>query len=352
MKKRDFTLFCSETLPDSPDKPSSDSPSRKRSRLTEESSAESSRPSVTVDVVRIWLVRDWSSEPLSSDVLSIYQTVAYKLIDVLKNRREECDDAKKEYLFTLLQDSCSQKERIECKKLLALCQAEIDSLADGMIDLYVGQTMDWILATRNVVSHRFGQKTLLQQTLSIGLAALSIVLKTHHYDVGIVLGPSLQQMVGMTECDKTTLRMIEMALLRSVDYNVFKFVDGYSLLSRKFDSLIGVESREAFEQIADTPEFLGTFGTYMRAMIVDRIETFAVYTPWVRANAALAMTIGQRPDEQTVRRRSPSRKDACAMLEIIKQIDQEQIDQEQKKQQDNAIGATDLLKQPFGAIKR
>lgn len=289
---------------------------RKRSKLIDEGKKD-------VDVLRVWLVRDWSREPLTNDALQIYQTVAYRLIDVLKNRRSEWEDGKKDCLNALEQDSCSKEERVETRKFLALFQAQIDSLADGMIDLYVSQTMDWILATRNVAGSQFSQKTLLQQTLSIGLAALSIVLKTHHYDVGIVFGPSLEQMVEMTDCDKTTLRMVEMALLRSVDYNVFRFVDGYSLLSRHFDSLIGVESRKQFEEMVAQPEFLGTFGTFMLAMIVDRIETFAVYTPWVRANAALAMAIGQRPDEQTVRRRAPSRKDACAMLEIIKQIDKE-----------------------------
>lgn len=197
------------------------------------------------------------------------------------------------------------------KRELVFAGVEIESLSDGLIDLYVAQAMDWIILL-------LGNESKTKTILLYGITALSMVLKMHHNDNNVELGLSLDEMARATGTNRQTIMQKEMELFKLVHYDVFQFKDCYTTLLRYPQNLIVTQAE--FNIAVAEGDFLAKLGSALRHMIVDRIEAFAAYSPWVRANSAVAFLVNCRPTLDFCIGRSPSRKEAKVLFQVIEAL--------------------------------
>ena len=186
----------------------------------------------------------------------------------------------------------------------------IDVLSDWQIDLYVAQAMDWTVATRHGAPNLSGRPQ--HCLLVLALAALSLVVKQHHADNHNYLALQMRECAEFAQCDSAVFVELERALLRSVDYNVLRFRDAYTTVMDGRTSLCATEQQ--LDCFMDDEDQQRRFARLLRTMIVDRADRFVRFSPWVRANVALAQCVGLAMTQHEASRVAPSDLEAKELL--------------------------------------
>ena len=174
------------------------------------------------------------------------------------------------------------------------CWRTVEMLSDVCIDLYVAQSIDWMLAVRHMSPQNLcGPRR--DCLFALALAALLLVVKQHHADTHQFLLFNLQNAAKALGTDSKLFKELERALLVAVDYNPAVFIDSVNAIDSAH------RCRSVIED-ADWTRFEGDvrlqqrFAAINRRIIVDHCDQFARFSPIVRGNAAAVVCLESSSD--------------------------------------------------------
>jgi hypothetical protein len=214
--------------------------------------------------------------------------------------------------------------------------ATVAALSDGMVQLYVAQTLDWLLQVDvNCDAVLAAQAASLsspvpgafEQQHAIACACLALAIKLHHIEFDVPIDPTWREMAlavsgcGMAGDDNrerlsTLTRLIgavESALLHSVEFGARRVCDVVTVLDAlcAATATIGAMGQSATDDVncvvvderktataaalaramatLHQRDFVERFGEAVYLMSVTYTRSFVCYSPWVRAMAAFCM---------------------------------------------------------------